>query len=83
MHAPTSEVDCPTIAIVTFASWMTVKMLTLAHVDTGDLVTLLLTIPRMYPEASTHAGLDVQFLTLVEANAIGVLRHKLKLITLG
>ena len=50
VHTPTAEVNCPSIAIVTFARWMTVKMLTLAHVDTSDLVTLLLTVPRMKPE---------------------------------
>ena len=47
VHAPTTEVNCPAVAIITFARWMAVKMLSLTHVDTSDLVALLLTIPRM------------------------------------
>ena len=81
VHAPTTEVNCPSVAIVTFARWMAVKMLSLAHIDTSDLVTLLLTIPRMYPVACTQTGFDVQLFTLIEANSIGVLTLKLKLVT--
>ena len=83
VHAPAAEVNSPSISIVTFARRMAVEMLTLAHVDTSDLVALLLTIPRMNPEAITEARLDVQLFTLIEADSFGVCFHKLKLIALG
>ena len=68
---PGTELNSPSLT-VGLVCRVAVEMLSLSHKDAGNLVTLLLTIPRGEPVHSAHAGFSVQFFSLVEADAIGV-----------
>ena len=78
--APAAKINRPTDTIE-LIRWVAVQMLPLAHVDASDLVALSLAFPWRHPDVSALAGLDVELLTLIEANALRVCFDKHKLIT--
>ena len=79
---PRAKVNGPSMAW-SLVRWVTVHVLALNHVDSGDLVSLGLGVPRAGPLIEATTGLNVQLLTLVVANAVWVLAHKLKLVAAG
>ena len=59
------------------------QVLPLLHVDTSDLVALLLLLPRTAPDVCTAACFYIEFLALVKADALRVCFDVVQLIALG
>lgn len=77
--APTAEVNSPAIAW-RLVRWVAVHMLSLNHIDAGDLVSLSLRIPRTSPHIWSSTRFHIQFFTLVESYAIWVCFKETKLV---
>ena len=71
MVTPAAKVNRPSISI-SLVGRVAMQMLSLLHVNAGNLVSLHLGVPGATPLEGSFTGSHVQFFPLVEANAIRV-----------